>query len=146
MIKLWSFPNFWKTLPTIMIKLWSPTIMIIWSRQRLGWTKSVIMIDHFSGVPLYCKQSIKGQFSGKHQDIGSVWGCLRVHATNIAAIWRIWWIFGARYSKKYTKKTQYFSKNRNLLSVKYWVFLVYIFSFFNSLNLTFRFAFQRMGT
>ena len=55
MIKLWSFPNFWKTLPTIMIKLWSPTIMIIWSCQRLGWTKSGIMIDHFSGGPLYSK-------------------------------------------------------------------------------------------
>ena len=44
----YDHPNFWKTLPTIMIKLWSPTIMIIWSRQRLGWTKSGIMIDHFS--------------------------------------------------------------------------------------------------
>ena len=50
--------NFWKTLPTIMIKLWSPTIMIIWSRQRLGWTKSAIMIDHFSGGPLYCAQRL----------------------------------------------------------------------------------------
>ena len=52
MIKLWSFPNFWKTLPTIVIELWSPTIMIVWSRQRLGWTKSGIMIDQFSGGTL----------------------------------------------------------------------------------------------